>query len=131
MAMLGDPVVIVVKCQCFDKLALATTETIAINGGLEGSASSVGLQKVTTKVTVRLATVDLKSTFYVITGVKAGQDSVVKISGSGVSSLSHTKVDKADLYFSCEVIAELLLKPALVSGAVIKFPRSASMEPLY
>jgi hypothetical protein len=132
MAMLGDPVVIVVKCQCFDKLALATTETIAINGSLEGSVSSVvGLQKTTTKATVRLATVDLKSTFYVITGVKAGQDSVVKISGSGVSSLSHTKVDKADLYFSCEVIAELLLKPALVSGAVIKFPRSASMEPLY
>jgi len=40
-------------------------------------------------------------------------------------------VDKAGLYFSCEVVAELVLKPALVSGAAIKFPRSASMEPLY
>ena len=99
MAMLGDPVVIVVKCQCFDKLALATTETIAINGGLEGSASSVGLQKVTTKVTVRLATVNLKSPSYVSIGVKAGQDSVVTISGSNVSPLSYTKVDKAAFIF--------------------------------
>jgi hypothetical protein len=131
MTMLGDPVAIIVKCRCSDTLAFATIETIAINGSLEGSVSSVGLQKTTTKVTVRLATVDLKSPFYVITGVKAGQDSVVTISGSDVSPLSYTKVDKAGLYFSCEVVAELVLKPALVSGAAIKFPRSASMEPLY
>ena len=92
----------------------------------------MGLQKTTTKVTVRLATVVLKSPFfYVTTGVKAGQDSVVTVSGSNVSPLSYTKVDKAGLYFSCEVVDELVLKPVLVSGAAIKFPCSALMEPLY
>jgi hypothetical protein len=35
------------------------------------------------------------------------------------------------LYFSCEAVAEIVLKPALVSVAAIKFPRSASKEPLY
>ena len=73
----------------------------------------MGLQKTTTKVTVRLTKVDLKSPFYVITSVKAGQDSVVTNSGSDVSPLSLTKVDKASLYFSCEVVAELVLKPAV------------------
>jgi hypothetical protein len=73
--------------------------------------------------------VDLKSPFYVITGVKAVQDSVVTFSGSDVSPLSYTKVDKAGLYFSCVVVAELVLKPALASGAAIKFPRSALMKP--
>ena len=131
MTMLGDPVAIIVQCQNSDSLAFATIETIAINGSLEGSVSSVGLQKTTTKVTVRLATVVLKSPFYVTTGVKAGQDSVVTVSGSNVSPLSYTKVDKAGLYFSCEVVDELVLKPVLVSGAAIKFPCSALMEPLY
>ena len=74
---------------------------------------------------------DLKSPFYVITGVKAGQDSLVTTSGSDMSPLSYTKADKAGLYFSCEAVAEIVLKPALVSLAVITFPRSASMEPLY
>jgi len=48
-----------------------------------------------------------------------------------VSPLSYTKVDKAGLYFACDVVDELVLKPVLVSGAAIKFSRSASMEPLY
>jgi hypothetical protein len=131
MTMLGDPVAIIVKCQCCATLAFAIIETVAINGSLEGSVSSVELQKTTTKVTVRLATVDLKSPFYVITGVKAGQDSLVTISGSDMSPLSYTKADKAGLYFSCEAVAEIVLKPALVSVAAITFPRSASMKPLY
>lgn len=131
MTMLGDPVAMIVKCRCCDTLAFATIETIAINGSHEGSVSSVELQKTSTKVSVRLAIVDLKSPFYVITGVQVGQDSVVTISGSDVSPLSYTKVDKAGLYFSCEAVAELVLKPALVSVAAIQFPRSASMEPLY
>jgi hypothetical protein len=63
-----------------------------------------------------------------ITCVKAGQDSVFTISGSDVSPLSYTKVYKAGLYFSCDVIAELKLKPALMSGAAIKFSRPVSME---
>ena len=131
MTMIGDPVAIIVKCQCCDTLAFAYIETIAIDGKIEGSVSSMELQKTTTKVTVRLATVDLKSPFYVITGVKAGHDSVVTISVSDMSPLSYTKVDKAGLYFSCEAVAELVLKPALVSVAAVKFPRSASMEPLF
>ena len=112
MTMIGDPVAIIVKCQCCDTLAFAYIETIAIDGKIEGSVSSMELQKTTTKVTVRLATVDLKSPFYVITGVKAGHDSVVTISVSDMSPLSYTKVDKAGLYFSCEAVAELVLKPA-------------------
>jgi hypothetical protein len=96
-----------------ETLAFAAIDTIAIHGSLEGSVSSVGLQKTTTKVTVRLAKMNLKSQLYVITGAKAGQDSVVKISGSDMPPLSHTKVDKAGLYFSCEVVAELVLKPAV------------------
>ena len=131
MMMLGDPVAIIVQCRSSDSLAFATVETILIDGSLESSVSLVGLQKTTTKVTVRLATVILKSPFYVITGVEAGQDSVVTVSGNNVSPLSYTKVDKAGLYFACDVVDELVLKPVRVSGAAIKFSRSASMEPLY
>ena len=131
MTMLGDPVAVVVKCRCSDTLAFAIIETIAVNGSFEGSVSSGGLQKTTTKVTVRLATVAHKSPFFVITGVQAGQDSVATTTGSNVSPLSYTKVDKGGMYFSCDVVAELVLKPAHVSGTAVMFPRAASMEPLY
>ena len=98
---------------------------------MEGSVSPTELQKTTTKVMVRLANVDLREPYFLLTGARVGADSIAEILGSDMSPLSYSKTDEDGTYFLRENIDEFVQKPTMVSRTVITFRGSASMDPLY